>query len=373
MQPRSPSTGVLVLLAAGMLLVSGSGCSVLKLAVHRLHEEASLRHSDKRIEKRTDKWAEEAFCQQYGSNQACFENEYFHEGYVAGFKAHVLTGSADLPVFPPERFRTAKFATPAGKYHVDTWYLGYQNGIGAAVAGGYRELVILRTPGSAGAETPFPVGVGPIPLPPVIDSPLGPPPLPPTIIEGEPTPAPPVPPLPESPDLPAEEPTEAAEPLRLPEIQPAAAETSRDTSKVITAADARWPGPAASALSVGEERRPAAAESAAIPAVPQSPVLPADLQELVETLRPRRVEQPAALQSDRKEHVIIWEDTPAAKRPADHRPPVSTILDPIVPEPEPGMPVDAWTTMDPLMTEPDITGVLSPDEASEQTEDTGTP
>lgn len=119
-----------------MTLTCGSGCSVIKLAVHRLHEEASYRHSSKRIEKRSEKWAEEAFAQQYGSNEACYDNKHFHDGYVEGFKAHVVNGSTELPVFPPQRYRKARYATPAGKYHIDTWFLGYQNGIGAAVAGG---------------------------------------------------------------------------------------------------------------------------------------------------------------------------------------------------------------------------------------------
>ncbi|QDU40505.1 hypothetical protein Mal4_48630 [Maioricimonas rarisocia] len=377
MQPRCPTTGVLVLLAAGISLVSSSGCSVLKLAVHRLHEEASFRHSNKRIEKRTEKWAEEAFCQQYGGNEACFDNVHFHDGYIAGFKSHVLTGSSELPVFPPEKYRKAEFATPTGKYHVDTWYLGYQNGIGAAVTGGYRELVILRTPGSAGAEAPFPVGVGPAPLPPVIGSPFGPPPLPPTILEGEPTPAPqvpPVPPAPESPDVPLEEPTEAAEPLRLPEIQQTAAATSQATPEVVTPAASLQPDPMPPALPAEAEQRPdAAAGRASVPAAPQSPELPQDLQDLVGKLRPRRVKQPAEPRSDRTEHVIIWEEPVDGKAPATVPSSVTTILDPIAPELEPGMPVDAWTTIDPFMSEPDITGDLSPDSAGKRADDTDTP
>lgn len=158
------------LLLCSVLFLSLSGCSVLKNAHHTISGEIHYKASNRAVEKRIKKWAEEGWIAYTASCPEVEYNKHFKRGFKAGYIRHLRTGKLDDAAAPPYEYTKAKYVDWETRHLVQQWIQGHSMGTLAAVESGYRELIIVPV---AGAGNP---SVEPVPAenwedqPPVIYS-----------------------------------------------------------------------------------------------------------------------------------------------------------------------------------------------------------
>ncbi len=136
------------LLITLLFAVPLAGCTVFQNASRTLVGEPGEFHW-KRDQVRSRqlylRWADEAW-RSSGRAEAACEVPAYRAGYRAGFADFVFGGgNGEPPAVPPREFWNAEERNEAGQRLADLWFAGYRHGVATARAGGYRELVVVRS------------------------------------------------------------------------------------------------------------------------------------------------------------------------------------------------------------------------------------
>lgn len=125
--------------------VSCCGCTVGKQLIRTIRGEHNYQKSLKRVDRQVEDWAESCWDACVNAHAEWQNNEDCEEGFIAGFKDHVLMNVQNPPPLPPNKYLREDYLSVSGQLCVENWYRGYQWGIMQAESGGYRELVVLRS------------------------------------------------------------------------------------------------------------------------------------------------------------------------------------------------------------------------------------
>lgn len=137
---------LLTLSLLGLCAVA-AGCNLLILGAGNIAEETHFKKEIVVSHHRLRALADEAWSELQKSGPAHSYSLDYELGFKDGFVDYLYAGGpGHPPPVPPRHYWDARYETPSGHHAIEEWYAGYEHGVQAALASGYRQQLILPLP-----------------------------------------------------------------------------------------------------------------------------------------------------------------------------------------------------------------------------------